>query len=144
MRALLAAFDELATITRLGSIYMMLHGVSFFFLLARFIVLCDFQPRLGILSRTLAAATSDISHYILLLAVLFITCTCLSHLVFGPVSLEFSSFLRAFKSNWNMFGASAHGNSLLDTPRRRLAPSCRGGVTTRVPARHERDHASSG
>lgn len=68
LRALLDTFDELSTITRLSSLYMMLHGVNLFFLLARFITLCDFQPRLGILSRTLVAATSDISHYVMVRA----------------------------------------------------------------------------
>ena len=50
----------------------------------RIFKMLDFQPKLGVLTRTMANAMDDLSHFCLLLAVVFMMYVMLGHIVFGP------------------------------------------------------------
>lgn len=54
------AFDRVRLYSRLGDIYVLLHGLNGGFMLCRLMRLCHFQKHLGIVTRTLAAAASDL------------------------------------------------------------------------------------
>lgn len=54
-----AQFARVKRFSNLGDIYIVLHGLNGGFMLCRLMRLAHFQPRLGLVTRTLAAAASD-------------------------------------------------------------------------------------
>eukprot|EP00854_Cymbomonas_tetramitiformis_P015579 gene15579-18470_t len=76
-------FQEMSRMTDFQVEYMMQNGLNSFFLIMRILKLCDFQPRMGIITRTLAVAASDLYHFFLLLFIIFIGYTITGHLLFG-------------------------------------------------------------
>ena len=78
-------------------------------MMVRVVKLCHFQPRLGIITRSLANAASDLAHYVVILVILFLGSACLACLVFGGVTLEFSTFGHSFQSLFNMMAFQDSG-----------------------------------
>ncbi|KAK3241418.1 hypothetical protein CYMTET_48806, partial [Cymbomonas tetramitiformis] len=82
--------------------YMTMNGICSFLLIMRILKLCDFQPRMGIITRTLAVAASDLYHFFLLLLIIFLGYAITGHLVFGTTIKGFSEMGTSIETLFNM------------------------------------------
>ncbi|KAK3277976.1 hypothetical protein CYMTET_14057 [Cymbomonas tetramitiformis] len=101
-------FDDMSRMTDFQVRYMMQNGLNSFFLICRILKLCDFQPRMGIITRTLAIAASDLYHFFLLLFIIFIGYSITGHLLFGTTLYSFST---AFQSGLTLFNMMVFGDN---------------------------------
>lgn len=92
LRQITESFAEVVQLNRLMALYQMLNGFALVVFVVRIVQLADFQPRLGILTRTLANAASDLGHLGVMLCIIFFSCCALAHFVFGGVAREFNTF----------------------------------------------------
>ena len=69
---------------RLQTVYLSLCGGNQFFFLMRLFKLLDFQPRIGILTRTIGRALEDLAHFMLLLIIVLMAYSAMGHIIFGP------------------------------------------------------------
>ena len=86
----------------LNVLYDMTHGVNLLLFIARILKLSHFQPRLGVITRTLLQAVKDLSHFMFVFAFMYSVCSCLAYLVFGGLITQFSSIGHSFQITWNM------------------------------------------
>lgn len=82
--------------------------------------LFHFQPRLGVVSRTLAKCATDLAHFLVVLSVIFATASIIAYLVFGGVVQEWSTIGHAFQVCFNML--VFQDNNYMDQARRRGSP----------------------
>lgn len=87
-------------------IYQTFHGINIFLCLLRFFKSCDFQPKLGIVTRTIGMAFQELAHFVSLLGVVAMVYTCLGHVVFGSKVEQFSSLTQAGQTviSWTLAG----------------------------------------
>ena len=78
------AFNTLNNISHLQSVYITMSGCNLFLMLLRIFKLLDFQPRMGVLTRTLAKALDDLVHFGVLLALVYTVYTVMGYVIFGP------------------------------------------------------------
>jgi len=78
--------------------YMTLSGINIILMISRSLKLMDFQPRLGIVTKTLARAASDILHFMVVFGVVFMGYVMMGTLVFGYKIKEFSSLSRSLRT----------------------------------------------
>lgn len=97
LRQITESFAEVVRLNRLMALYQMLNGFALGVFVVRIVQLADFQPRLGIVTRTLANAASDLGHLGVMLCIIFFGCCALVHFVFGGVAEEFNTFGRSMK-----------------------------------------------
>eukprot|EP00899_Mesostigma_viride_P012768 jgi/Mesvir1/21492/Mv03939-RA.3 len=98
MRELLEAFEEVKDISRSVEVYSFLTALNLLLMMLRFLKLTNFQPRLGIVTHTLARAMNDILHYLLVAGAVFVCFAIMAHLSFGTTLVEFSTLLDAFNT----------------------------------------------
>lgn len=91
LSAMADAFDQLHVLGRLQSTYISLCGANLFLFLLRIFKLLDFQPRMGILTRTISRAMGDLMHFFLLLATVLVLYMLMGHIIFGPTIEVFST-----------------------------------------------------
>ena len=77
---------------------MTLSGINIILMIGRSLKLMDFQPRLGIVTKTLARAASDILHFMVVFGVVFMGYVMMGTLVFGYKIKEFSSLSRSLRT----------------------------------------------
>ena len=77
-------FSTLSDIAWLQSMYVSLAGINLFLMLMRTFKFLDFQPRVGILTRTLAKAMDDLLHFIFLLVIVLVVYAFMGYIIFGP------------------------------------------------------------
>eukprot|EP00937_MAST-01D_sp_MAST-1D-sp2_P002085 g2085.t1 len=85
-------FDQVHEMNTLMSRYVALNVVSVILMTARVIKLLDFQPRLGLVTRTLAVAALDLCHFFLVFVLVLCSYGYIGHISFGPTLKRFSSF----------------------------------------------------
>jgi len=83
-------------------IYTCMNAVCMFLILLRIIKVCEFQPKLGIISRTLIKAANDLLHFVIVFLVIFIVYMLFAYWVFGNAVNDFSQISNAIHSCWNM------------------------------------------
>ena len=66
------------------TVYVSLCGANLFLFLLRIFKLLDFQPRIGILTRTIGRALEDLSHFMLLMGIVLLAYSSMGHIIFGP------------------------------------------------------------
>ena len=66
------------------SIYISTSGANLFLFLMRIFKLLDFQPRIGILTRTISRALEDLMHFVLLMTVVLFMYTMMGNILLGP------------------------------------------------------------
>jgi len=97
------------------SFYMTLSGINIILMIARSLKLMDFQPRLGIVTKTLALAASDILHFMVVFGVVFMGYVMMGTLVFGYKIQEFSSLLNSLQTCFEtLLGEIGWNNALQD------------------------------
>ena len=77
------ASSLLQTLVHRLSWYYAINGVNILLLIARILKLMDFQPRLGVVTRSLALAGPDLIHFVLVCGMVFIGYAMMAHLIFG-------------------------------------------------------------
>lgn len=99
------AFDELSDVSacaRYLSLYVTLMSINIVFYVARILKFMNFQPRIGLVTRTLAIAASDLVHFFVLAIVVFIGYGIMGHLLFGSQIEAFSTMSDALQTNFEM------------------------------------------
>eukprot|EP00928_Gymnodinium_smaydae_P090131 TRINITY_DN7397_c0_g1_i1.p1 TRINITY_DN7397_c0_g1~~TRINITY_DN7397_c0_g1_i1.p1 ORF type:complete len:1776 (+),score=320.55 TRINITY_DN7397_c0_g1_i1:104-5431(+) len=75
--------------------------VIFLMLLARIVVATDCHPRIALIAKTLKAALSDLFHFGLLFAIVFIGFALIGSWRFGAVREDFKDFFEAFSTQFD-------------------------------------------
>uniref|UniRef100_A0A061RIA9 Polycystin cation channel family n=1 Tax=Tetraselmis sp. GSL018 TaxID=582737 RepID=A0A061RIA9_9CHLO len=95
LRDVQASFAELQGIVDTLAWYYAINGINILFLIARVLKLMDFQPRLGVVTRSLALAGPDLAHFVLVSGMVFVGYAMMAHLIFGNNIEAFASFGRS-------------------------------------------------
>jgi hypothetical protein len=95
-------------------IYMELQGMSLLFVLLRFLGMMHFQPRLGLITKTLYNAAQDLFHFVILFMVVFIGFNYLSWWIYGSELDMFSTFNLAFNTNYKMMLGDTDAFAVMD------------------------------
>ncbi|KAK9819873.1 hypothetical protein WJX72_003501 [[Myrmecia] bisecta] len=89
------SFSALQVLVNKLAWYYALNGINILLLIARVLKRMDFQPRLGVVTRSLALAGPDLIHFVLVCGMVFVGYAMMAHLIFGNAIQKFSSFGRA-------------------------------------------------
>ncbi|CAI5983985.1 unnamed protein product [Closterium sp. NIES-65] len=92
------AFADLRNIINLRAVYFALQGINLFFMMTRLLKVMDFQPYLGVITRSLSVATPSLLHFFLLSFTVFFCFSMYGYLVFGGALEMFSSVLESMFS----------------------------------------------
>ncbi|KAL6749264.1 hypothetical protein V8C86DRAFT_2852326 [Haematococcus lacustris] len=72
--------------------YFALNGINILLLIARVLKLMDFQPRLGVVTRSLWLAGPDLIHFAIVAGMVFVGYAMMAHLIFGNAIEKFQTF----------------------------------------------------
>uniref|UniRef100_A0A7S0NBN4 Polycystin cation channel PKD1/PKD2 domain-containing protein n=1 Tax=Chlamydomonas leiostraca TaxID=1034604 RepID=A0A7S0NBN4_9CHLO len=72
--------------------YFALNGINILLLIARVLRLMDFQPRLGVVTRSLWLAGPDLIHFAIVAGMVFVGYAMMAHLIFGNAIEKFQTF----------------------------------------------------
>lgn len=92
MDALWSAYNSMIASVNMLNWYFALNGINILLLIARILRLMDFQPRLGVVTRSLWLAGPDLIHFFIVAAMVFIGYAMMAHLIFGNAIEKFASF----------------------------------------------------
>ena len=85
--------------------YYALNGINILLLIGRVLKRMDFQPRLGVVTRSLALAGPDLIHFCLVCGMVFVGYAMMAHLIFGnTISVSSPSSLLQTGCNINLAG----------------------------------------
>jgi hypothetical protein len=93
-----ALFLEMKDLVTYLQLYMTLSGINIILMLARILKLMDFQPRLGVITHTLALATADLMHFFVIFIMIFMGYAFIGHVIFGYASEHFSDMTASVNS----------------------------------------------
>ncbi|GAQ79658.1 Ca2+-modulated nonselective cation channel polycystin [Klebsormidium nitens] len=80
--------NRLKALTTYRAAYISINGINIFFMILRLLKLLDFQPRMGVLTRTLAEAGPDLLNFFVLWGLIFIGYSFMGHIIVGS-SVEY-------------------------------------------------------
>ncbi|CAI5981567.1 unnamed protein product, partial [Closterium sp. NIES-64] len=90
-QAAMSAVDTLGFVTNLCAVYFALQGINVFIMVLRLLKLMDFQPNMGIMTRSLRVAMPSLLHFFILFFVVFVAYATYGYLVFGMTLVQFST-----------------------------------------------------
>lgn len=99
--------------------YITMQGINMFLCLLRFLKYCDFQPRMGVVTRTLTRAFQDLAHFFALVFIVLTLYTFLGQIVFGSKIKQFSTLGQAARTvtSWSLGGDDRGvGDELFELP----------------------------
>ena len=102
-------------------LYGTFNGINIFLCLLRFFKAADFQPKLGIVTRTIGKSFQELAHFFALLGIVCMMYTFLGQVVFGSKLLQFSTLAQAGQTiiSWTLSGDDRGvGEELFDLPGR--------------------------
>lgn len=91
-------FDEVHTMTNMCQTYTAMNVLSVILMTMRALKLLDFQPRLGLVTRTLSKAFVDLIHFFLVFALVLASYAVVGFVSFGSEIERFASFERAIST----------------------------------------------
>ena len=91
-------FLEMKNLVTYLQLYMTLSGINIILMLARILKLMDFQPRLGVITHTLALACADLLHFFVIFIMIFMGYAFIGHVIFGYASEHFSDMTASVNS----------------------------------------------
>ena len=91
LERLVSMYAAINEMTQTQILYMTLNGVNIMLTLLRILKLMDFQPRMGVVTRSLGLAASDLGHFFILAIIIFIGYSMMAHLIFGYSIQKFST-----------------------------------------------------
>ncbi|KAK3288017.1 hypothetical protein CYMTET_4498 [Cymbomonas tetramitiformis] len=83
LREVMEKLNNVTVLNDIQVMYWAIGGLNGFLLVIRVLKMCHFQPRLGIVTRTLQRAVSDLGHFFMLFLAVFTGYSVTGHLVFG-------------------------------------------------------------
>jgi hypothetical protein len=86
------AFSSLQSLVQTLSWYYALNGINILLVIARILNLMHFQPRLGVVTRSLLLAGPDLLHFTIVAGIVFVGYAMMAHVIFGNVIEKFSTF----------------------------------------------------
>lgn len=92
LRRAWSALRNLEAAVTVVSWYYALSGINILLLLARLLRRMDFQPRLGVITRSLRRAMPDLLHFALVAGAVFIGYSMMAFLIFGNAVPQFAGF----------------------------------------------------
>ena len=106
LRAVASKFAEVAAMSDVLITYNTLFGLNLVLLLSIFFKNVDFQPRLGVVTRTLFIALTDLSHFFVVLSVVFVAYSAIGYILFGGQIEMFSTMQSTMETlfNWMAIG----------------------------------------
>eukprot|EP00898_Chlorokybus_atmophyticus_P003624 jgi/Chlat1/4262/Chrsp279S04224 len=109
--AMLAKVNMLASTWRF---YLAVNSINIVLMLLRTLKLCDFQPRMGLLTRTLVRAAVDLGHFFFLAFLVFLCYAMLALIAFGETIQDFSQLWLACVTLFQMLlGDTGVNNQLM-------------------------------
>ena len=98
--------DSFDAIIQIQGVYATMNGINIFLCLLRFLKYCDFQPRMGVVTRTLSLAFQDLAHFIALLLIILFLYATMGTIVFGSKIEQFSTYIRSLRTvfTWSVLG----------------------------------------
>lgn len=94
----LNAYKRVESMVYFRTYYIAIQGINVLLMVLRILKLMDFQPRMGTITRTLAAAMQDLLHFFILFFIVFVGFAMYGHLVFGRTIREFRSLGISFNT----------------------------------------------
>lgn len=95
-------FDHVRQIFSFRALYMALNGINLFLIMLRLLKVMHFQPRMGIITRTLSAAGPELLNFFLLLGIIFVIYSLMAHLVFGRIIDQYRTLAVSLVTNFNL------------------------------------------
>eukprot|EP00798_Chlamydomonas_sp_ICE-L_P027239 gene27239-2493_t len=108
-----AAFSELESLSDHFAWYISLNSISILLLIARLHILIAFQAQLGLISRTLVAAASDLAHFVGVALVILFLLAAMAHVVFGASMDAFNSMDYSIRTCFEMLLGNTDANAEL-------------------------------
>ena len=98
--------DSFDAIIQIQGAYATMNGINIFLCLLRFLKYCDFQPRMGVVTRTLSLAFQDLANFIALLLIILLLYATMGTIVFGSKMEQFSTYIRSLRTvfTWSVLG----------------------------------------
>jgi hypothetical protein len=87
-------FEDAQNIGATESAILTWSNISVLLMTLRMMKTLHFQPRMGLITRTLQAAAMDLGHFFILLLAVFLGFVCMGHLGFGDTVYEFSTMTK--------------------------------------------------
>jgi len=95
---LVSMYNQIDKMTQMQLLYMTLNGINIMLMLLRILKLMDFQPRMGVVTRSLGLAASDLGHFFILAMIIFVGYAMMAHLIFGYSIQKFSTLGEAINT----------------------------------------------
>jgi len=113
--ALVHMFHQTKVIFQFQNQYMTMNGLAIVIVMLRLLKVLDFQPKLGLITKTIAHALDDLIHFGVIFVLVIGVYTFQSYYLFGSSIQAFSSVGLAFNTNFNMLmGDNAENNSVFE------------------------------
>eukprot|EP00271_Cylindrocystis_brebissonii_P004619 TRINITY_DN163_c0_g1_i2.p1 TRINITY_DN163_c0_g1~~TRINITY_DN163_c0_g1_i2.p1 ORF type:complete len:949 (-),score=88.15 TRINITY_DN163_c0_g1_i2:709-3555(-) len=87
----LKVFKNVDDMISLNKIYFSLQGINCFLMVLRVLKFMNFQPRMGVITRTLAKAANSLFHFLILISVMFLGYALFGYIAFGQYLEQFRS-----------------------------------------------------
>jgi len=100
-------------LVQLMGTYMQLNGFCLLLVLFKVMKLLDFQPRLGIITKTITAAATDLVHFFIVLFLILGIYTVMSYYLFGSAIDAFSDIVGAWNANYYLLLGSTDYNAAI-------------------------------
>lgn len=111
--------DDFVAILDSRGIYVTINGINIFLCLLRFFKAADFQPKLGIVTRTVGKSFQELAHFFALLSMVCLVYLIFGQVVFGDKVQQFSSLGQSAQTviGWTLSGNDrGAGERLFELP----------------------------
>ena len=111
--------DDFVVILNNRGIYVTINGINIFLCLLRFFKAADFQPKLGIVTRTVGKSFQELAHFFALLSMVCLMYLIFGQVVFGDKAQQFSNLSQSAQTviSWTLSGDDrGAGQRLFELP----------------------------
>jgi len=91
-------FESLEVLTSLTQVYMLLNSLNIILMLARLLRLMDFHPDIGMVTRTIRQAGSDLINFCILALGIILVYSLMAHILLGPYMPAFYTFAASMQT----------------------------------------------
>ena len=111
LRTVATKFSEVSAMSDTYVAYTTMFGINMVLMLFIFLKVVDFQPRLGVVTHTLAVAFQDLAHFFVILSVVFLVYAALGHVILGGQMEVFSSWASTLEGLFNFLAIGDQGDT---------------------------------
>jgi len=99
MTEMLDFFDEADRVSYASTQFMRINGIALVLAVLRMLKYLDFQKRMGVVTRTVSAASGHLFHFVLLFGIVVMSYTVFGFVTFGTTIEGFSTMTKAWETN---------------------------------------------